>query len=147
MSWTIHLAARRPGRAVVALVFILLALFAVAAWVPAAWGVGGKVLFILLAGVLLLGSIAEFLFPVTYTLNADGVHARYPGSYRVLAWSRVRRVYLRPNGIKLSPLVMQNWAESYRGVMLRTSERDAVLANIRAWLADAGANPEIIEEA
>jgi len=145
-SWTIHLAARQPGKAVLALVFILLGLFAVAALVPASVGLGTKVLLIIICAVLLVGSIAEFLFPVTYTLDADGAHARLFGSVRSLAWARVRRVYLRPDGIKLSPLALPGWIEAYRGVLLRTPERAAVLDDVRAWLQDAGATPEVIED-
>ena len=145
-SWRVHLAARRPGRAVAAIVIILLGLSAVSALALPRWGMAGKLLLVLLAAVLLFSSVAEFLFPVSYTLDADGAHARYPGSSRTLAWKRVRRVYLRPDGIKLSPLVVRDWAETYRGVMLRTDEPDAVLADIRAWLADAGVSPEVIEE-
>ncbi len=141
-----HLAARRPGRVVVVVLVILLGLSAVSALALPRWGTGGKLLLVLLAAVLLLGSAAEFLFPIRYTLDAEGAHARLLGSYRNLAWKRVRRVYLRPDGIKLSPLVVQNWAETYRGVLLRTTEPAALLADIRAWLADAEVSPEVIEE-
>ncbi|MHB9109327.1 MAG: hypothetical protein ACYDCO_19910 [Armatimonadota bacterium] len=145
-TWTLHLAVRRPGRAIVSLLIIFITLFAVAAFVPDAWGLGGKILMLGLAVMLLLSSIAEFLLPVTYTLDAEGAHARLPGSHRVLAWDRVRRVYLRPDGIKLSPLAARGWIESYRGVFLRTPERDAVLEQVRAWLDAAGVSPEIEEE-
>ena len=145
-SWTVHLAARQPGRTLIVVVLILLALSAVAMLTGPQWGVGGKLLLLLVVAVLLVGSVAEFLFPVTYTLDAAGAHAHHLGSRRILAWERVRRVYLRPDGIKISPLGMQNWAEAYRGIMLRTAERDAVLADIQAWLARAGISPEIIEE-
>ncbi len=146
MSWRVHLAARRPWQAVAVVVIILLGLSAVSALALPGWGMGGKSLLVLLAAVLLFGSIAEFLFPVTYTLDAAGAHSRYPGSYRTLPWERVRRVYLRPDGIKLSPLAIRSWAETYRGVMLRTTEREAVLADIRAWLAATGVTAEEIEE-
>jgi hypothetical protein len=146
MTWTIHLAAQRPGRAAVAVLLIVLALFAVSVLAPAQWGEGGRVLMLLLTALLLFAAIAEFLLPVTYTLNAAGAQARLPGSTRVLSWTRVRRVYLRPDGIKLSPLVASGWMEQYRGVFLRTYDREAVLSTVRAWLADAGVTPEFIEE-
>jgi len=146
-SWTLHLVARRPARAIVALVIIFFALFGAAAFMPAQWGVGGKVLILCLAGILLLSSIAEFLLPVTYTLDAGGAHARLPGTHRVLAWNRVRRVYLQRDGIKLSPLTARGWMESYRGVFLRTPRREAVLEQVRAWLDAAGVSPEISEDA
>ena len=58
----------------------------------------------------------------------------------------MRRVYLRPDGIKLSPLTTRGWAESYRGVLLREADRGALLARVQAWLDAAGVHPEIIEE-
>lgn len=144
-TWTLHLAARQPGRAIVALVIIFLTLFAVAFFMQG-WNLGGKILILALAVLLLLSSIAEFLFPVTYTLDAEGAHVRLPGSHRVLAWNRVRRVYLRLDGIKLSPLAARGWIESYRGVFLRTPSRDEVLEQVRAWLDAAGVTPEIEED-
>ncbi|HEY3417373.1 MAG TPA: hypothetical protein VGM23_10865, partial [Armatimonadota bacterium] len=107
-TWTIHPAARRPAKAVGAVLIILAALFAVKA-------LGGSWVLIALAALLLVGSIAEFLFPVTYTLDADGAHARHLGSHRVVPWERVRRVYPRRSGIKISPLAVPGWAEAYRG--------------------------------
>jgi len=145
-TWTIHLAARRPGRAVLLLIIIGLALFGVAALLPAAWTLPGRLMLLALSALLLIGSIAEFLLPVTYTLDGDGAHARHLGSHRVLPWHRVRRVYLRPDGIHLSPLSTRSWAASYRGVTLRTPDRDAVLAQVRAWTDHAGVTPEISEE-
>ena len=145
-SWTLHLAARRPARAIAAILLIVFALFGVAALLPAGWDTVGKAVMLLLASLLLFASIAEFLLPVTYTLDAEGAHARLWGSHRVLPWNRVRRVYLQRDGIKLSPLTTRGWAESYRGVFLRTPRREAVLEQVRAWLEAAGASPEISDE-
>jgi len=129
-----------------AVLVIFFALYGIALFIPPEWGVGGKTAILCLAGILLLSAIAEFLFPVTYTLDADGAHARLPGTHRVLAWNRVRRVYLRPDGIKLTPLAARGWIESYRGVFLRAPERDAVLQQVRAWLDAAGVMPVIEED-
>ena len=145
-SWTVHLAAHRPGRAVVTVIIIIFALFGVAALVPPQWDTASKVMMLLLAGVLLFSSVAEFLLPITYTLDGEGAHARILFTHRVLAWNRVRRVYLERNGIKLSPLAARNWIESYRGVYLRTPLRDAILAQVCAWLESAGVTPTISEE-
>jgi hypothetical protein len=138
-TWTVHLAARRPGRAIAAVLVILCGLAAVHL-LGHSWAITA------VAAVLLLGSIAEFLFPVTYTLDAAGAHARYLASRRIIPWAQVRRVYLGRNRIKLSPLAAPGWAENYRGVLLRMADRDAVLAQVTAWLEAAGAAPEIVEE-
>ena len=138
-TWTIHLAARKPGRAAMAVCIIVLALAAIAALqVPP--------LIIALAALCLFGSIAEFLLPITYTLDEYGAHVRHLGSRRILPWERVRRVYLEPDGIKLSPLVTRGWAESYRGVKLRTPKREEMLAQVRAWLEARNVSAEIVEE-
>lgn len=138
-TWTIHLAKKRPGKAVVAIIIIILALFAV----QTVWQ---NWILIALAALLLIGSLAEFFFPVTYTLDERGASSRHFGSYRILPWSQVRRVYLFRHGIKLSPLGARSWAETYRGVMLRMTDREAVLAHIQAWLDAAGVTPSIIED-
>lgn len=140
------MAARQPARVVAVVVIVLLALSGVMALAPPEWETGSKLLLMFLAAVLLVGAIAEFLFPVTYTLDTAGAHARFPGSHRLLPWTQVRRVYLRRNGIKLSPLAVEGWAENYRGVFLRTGQHDSVLDAVRAWLDAAGMTPEVIEE-
>jgi len=125
--------------AVLILLAIFFGLFAV-------YAIGRHWVFVVLAAVLLIGAVAEFLFPVTYRLDEQGASSRHFGSWRVLPWTQVRRVYLFPNGIKLSPLPARGWAEAYRGVTLRMADRDAVLARVRAWLEAAGVSPRIIEE-
>ncbi|HEX2951284.1 MAG TPA: hypothetical protein VHV83_17205 [Armatimonadota bacterium] len=138
-SWTVNFAAQHSWRVVIALLVIFLALFAVAE-------IGQSVVLTILAGILLLGSIIEYVYPSTYTLNEDGIHANYLLSHRILPWSQVRRVYLSRNGIKLSPLVSQSWAENFRGVLLRTTDRECVLVALREWLDYTGVTPEFIEE-
>jgi hypothetical protein len=140
ITWTVHLAKRRPGRAVAVVLCILLGAMAVAA-------LGGSPVLVALAIVLLTTAVAEFLLPVTYGLDAEGAHVRFLFAHRVLRWSRVRRVYLRPNGLTLSPLARSGWTEAYVGVTLRTRERDAVARDVRAWLASAGVEAEFDEDA
>lgn len=144
--WTLHLAARRPARAVALGAILLLGLFAVAALTPREWGGSGMLLVMVISAVVLISAVAEFLFPVTYTLDADGVHARWVGNRRSLSWQHVRRVYLRPDGIQLSPLTTRGWVESYRGILLRTTERDTVLQELRAWWSVAGVTPVVSED-
>jgi hypothetical protein len=145
-TWTVHLAARQPRKTAVALGVVLLALFGVWMLARGVWPGPGVVLIVGLAALLLLSSIAEFLLPQRYTLDADGAHLRAPGNARLLPWSQVRRVYLRRDGIKLSPLAAGGWAEAYRGVMLRSYDREALWTQVQAWLQAAGVSPEVIEE-
>jgi hypothetical protein len=138
-TWTIHLARRRPGLTAAVLLVLFFGLVAVQATF-------GSWVLTVLATVLIIGNIAEFLFPVTYRLDARGASARQFFSYRILPWAQVRRVYLSPNGIKLSPLAARSWAETYRGVELRTPDRESVLAQVRAWLEAEGVTPRFSED-
>lgn len=139
-NWTVHLAARRPWRAVAALLLIICGLFALHA-------LGERSALVLgVSALILLAAIAEFLLPISYSLDAAGASVRLLGSRRLFPWGRVRRVYLRRNGIQLSPFAMQNWLENYRGVLLRSSNPPELLAKVRAWLQYAGVTVEIIEE-
>ena len=138
-TWTIHLARRHPGKAVAAVLVMVFALFAVAA-------LSHSALVVIVAALLLFAATAEFFVPVTYTLDASGAHVRYLFIHRFLPWSRVRRVYFSPNRIQLSSLAVRNWVESFRGVQLRTHDRAAAVAQVRAWCASAGVTPEMIEE-
>lgn len=137
--WTVHLARQRPGRAIVSLAMIALVVVFIARW-------SGSALMTALSALLLAGSISEFLLPVTYTLDPEGAHQRHWFSHRVLSWQRVHRVYMRPDGIKLSPLVVHSWVDSYRGIFLRTDDRDAVLCTVQEWLEIVGVTPDYIEE-
>jgi hypothetical protein len=138
--WTIHLAARHPGRAVVALLAIIFGLFALHALGEHSW------LALAIAGGILFASIGEFFFPVTYRLDSAGAQAQLLGTRRCFPWARVRRVYLRRSGIQLSPFSRENWLDQYRGITLRSDDPAALLAQIRLWLQHTGVTAEIIEE-
>jgi hypothetical protein len=145
-SWTVHLAAAAPRRAAVAVGVILLALMGVALLVPENLGVGGRLAFIGAAAAALLGAVADFLFPVTYTLDAAGAHQRVLGRHRLLPWSRVQRVYLSRIGIQLSPLAAPSWREGLQSLTLRAPDPTVCWTQVRAWLAAAGVEPDIREE-
>ena len=38
-----------------------------------------------------LGSLGIFIFPSTYTIDAKGIHAKYPLSAKYYSWEQVRR--------------------------------------------------------
>lgn len=69
--------------------------------------------------VLLVGALAEYLFPIRYRLTREGAEARGPFYWRKIAWQEVRRVYVGEQEIKLSPLPLPGPREGFRGVLLR----------------------------
>jgi hypothetical protein len=139
LTWTIHLAARQPGRAVVALLVI-------AAGVAATWVLGATPPLMLLYALMLLAALAEFFLPMTYLIDERAAYARHLLGYRVIPLKEVRRVYLLAGGVKLSPLAGASWAEAFRGVLLRTPEPDVVLADLRQRFAALELTPELPEE-
>lgn len=111
LQWTIHLARRRPGRALAALVIVAAGAVAAAVAFQGLWAG-------ILAAVLLVGAIGDFLFPVRYTLNAEGAQARGLVMRRRIAWRQVRRVARDRLGVKISPLPRPSRLEAYRGIYL-----------------------------
>jgi hypothetical protein len=132
MEWRVHLARRRPGRAVLVLALAL--------------AVGALALFLfrhvasaLLAVGLLVAAVGEFLFPLAHRLTREGAEVRGPFYWRRIAWTEVKRVHVGEEEVKLSPLAHGGPREAFRGVVLRCEgNRDEVLAAVRQ-LRDAAA--------
>ena len=111
MQWSLHLARRQPRKAAAALALIA------AASITAGYGFGSLILG-LLAALLLIASISDFLFPLTFVLTDDGVAVRGLLHRRRMAWSQVRRVARDELGVKLSPLARRSRLDAYRGIYL-----------------------------
>lgn len=112
LTWRVHLVRRDPGRLVgVAGVLLLGCLLT--------WAMYGRLLPVMLAALLLLGAVSEYLFPVTYRVTGDGVSADRPGCRLVLPWSLARRCELERRSMKVSPLARPSRLDAFRGVELR----------------------------
>ncbi len=111
LQWTIHLARRQPARALAALVIVAAGAWAAAVAFRGLWAG-------ILAAALLVAAIGDFLFPVSYILDAEGARARGLVMRRQMAWGRVRRVVRDGLGVKLSPLPRPSRLEAYRGIYL-----------------------------
>lgn len=126
-EWQVHLARSEPWRAVVVIGFIL------------AVGVTGLLIFhsalsALLASGLLLAATSEFLLPVNYRLTAEGAEVRNLFTWRQIRWQDIKRIYLGPGEIKLSPLAHGGPREAFRGVLLRCGENQlAVQAAVEEY--------------
>mgnify|MGYP005836108853 CR=1 FL=1 len=126
LRWRVHLARRRARQAAVAVGVI--ALGAVAA------GVGFRsVVLGLLAAALLVASVGDFLFPLTYTLDAQGASVRGLWGRRHLPWHRVRRVARDELGVKLSPLAGPSRLEAYRGIYCWFAGNEAEVMAAVEW--------------
>ena len=119
LRWQVHLAKEQPrklaGIIIATMGLGILTVLWFQSWIPA--------IVMLFA---FLGSVSDFLFPVTYTLTKTHASARTslgPVGLRTMAWADVRKVYLDDCGIKLSPLRRQSRLEAYRGVFLRFGDK------------------------
>ena len=92
------------------------------------------------AMLLVLGSVSEYLLPITYHINSEGAKARFGLQPASIRWSEVRRVVHRRGGVLLSPLSEPSRLDGFRGVYLRfgrkgeAGQRLEVLSAIRAYL-------------
>jgi hypothetical protein len=132
LQWQVHLLRNQPAR----LPGILGAAILVF--------VGGVAFFhnVFLAFVptlALILSLAEFLFPIHYTLNRDGARSRQGLWVIEMPWGDLQHVYLAADGVKLSPLRRRgSRMEPLRGVFLRfAGNDDAVVATIRHFRDEA----------
>ncbi len=128
LSWTVHLATQDP--------FKLACSLAVMAFVCAAayWAVGplGPVA----AALVMLGSLADFLFPVRYEITPTRAACRMLFKRAEMRWENVRRCYLDQNGVKLSPLDRGSRLEAFRGIYIRfNGNREQVIAAVESLRA------------
>ena len=111
LTYTIHLARRRPAQAAGAVAVIAAAALAA--------GFGFQSLLLgLLAAALLIASVSDYLFPLTFTLTDRAAEARGPLHRRRLPWAQVRRVSRDPLGVKLSPFPHPSRLDAFRGIYL-----------------------------
>ena len=126
ISWTVHLAREMPAKlCLVALGYVM----ALAAWwyflpVPAA---------LLLPLVALTSALSEFLFPVTFTINAEGVSQKcLPFFHRQLAWNDIRRASAGQDGFFVTSLRLPSRLDQFRGIRITPRGNEAAIRSIIA---------------
>ncbi len=132
LSWSVYLLRRHPGH-LGRIGAALLGVFALSLCLFHSFWLA------LLPVAAVLFSLAEFVFPIHYTLTASGASARYGPTALEIRWVDVRHAYLTDEGIKLSPLRVKNSRfEPLRGVFLRFDDtnREAVIAAVRQGRMD-----------
>ena len=139
LEWSVHLARSAPSKvAVVALVILASAALC--------FYLFHNFLFAAFIAIALVGATAEFLFPIRYRINAAGIEMRNLHQLRRMEWREVRKAYLQPDGVKLSPLALPTRLEAFRGIFLRfgsgAGSEEAVLAAVRKFRDVVRSNPD-----
>ncbi len=125
LSWTVHLAANHPAKLAVTILLIVLA-------ASSAWFVIGAVGSIAVV-LVLLGSVAEFVFPVRYRITSTKAVCTTVLKTTEVEWFQVRKCFLDENGIKLSTVGGRTRLEAFRGVYLRfNGNREQVIEAVRS---------------
>lgn len=111
LTWSVHLAREHPAKLACSL------LTAAGAAMAGYWVIGplGSVA----VALAMLGSLAEFVFPVVYRITPEGASSRTLIKVSEIRWENVRRCYVDAGGVKLSPLDRATRLEAFRGVYLR----------------------------
>jgi hypothetical protein len=116
LTWQVHLAKEQPKKLAVVIPATFVAAVCAFAWIQ-------HPVFVIAMLLLVVGSLADFLFPVTYTITTTRVTVSTRAGKRIIAWKDVRKCYLDDFGVKLSPLRIQSRLEAYRGVYLRFGDK------------------------
>jgi hypothetical protein len=127
LAWVAHPARRRPEQIALVAAVVLISAWAVLVTLESP-GLA------LLAAILLVASVAPFLFPTRYRLSEAGVEERRLWTRKFRAWRDLRRVQVGPGAALVSPFARPSWLDRYRGILLYLdgADRDAVVAALRA---------------
>ena len=128
-SWSAHPARERPRQAI-------LSALAITALAVAAGRLGQHPGWSLLAALVLVAALNRFFFPSRFTIDANGITARYPLGRRRLEWHRLRRFLHDARGGYLSTRATASRLDAYRGThLLFGSSRARVVELIQARIA------------
>jgi hypothetical protein len=137
LQWQVHLARRHPER-LPALAMILV-IGAICVWL-----LFGQVLPVLVALCLLLGAAVEYLLPIQYTIDREGVAARSAVSHLALSWRDVRRCRSDMAGMLVTPLPVASRLDRFRGVFLRYAQTGEMGDHASVYMAIAHFAPDIV---
>ena len=107
-----HLLKRDPKRLPILLLVIALGTACV-------WLMFGTLLPALAAVLLLVGSVNEYLFPITYRLTAEAVCLESLSSRVELPWKDARRCEIGRDALLLTALPAPSRLDAFRGIVLR----------------------------
>ena len=126
LAWTAHPARRRPRELALVAAVLFLTTGAVLVSFESLVMTG-------LAAVIVLVSIATFLFPTHYRLTDEGVEERRLGLRRARRWADLRRLEIGPGAALVSPFARKSWLDRSRGFLLLFdgADRQAVVDELR----------------
>lgn len=79
-----------------------------------------------LGGVLgcgfIVGSAFEYLLPIRYRLDAEGIRCSYGLTRLSMSWQAVKRIDVNSSGILLSPFRRVSRLDAFRGIYLRYAD-------------------------
>jgi len=127
-SWQAHPARERAGHAAAAtFVVVVLGLLSGALMQSSWWGV--------LAVALMAAALNRFFFPSRFTIDDEGITARYPLRSRRLRWADLRRFVHDDEGGYLSTRARPSRLDAWRGMhLLFGRRREDVVPRILAHM-------------
>jgi hypothetical protein len=126
LAWQVHPLTEAPAVKSVTLTGIVLGLSVAVGLSFGGFGYG----FLCLA--ILAGSLSRYFVPTRYRADEAGVETSHLGVRRRVAWHQVRRAFVVPDGICLSPFASPNRLEAFRATFVRFGRhREAVLRYVR----------------
>ncbi len=127
-SWQAHPARERVGGALAGVGVIA----AVGGAVYLSFGGGWSSLSV----IVLVGALNRFFFPSRFTIDPEGITARYPFRTQRFQWGDLRRWAVDRHGCYLSTRARRSRLDAYRGMHVLFGRcREAVLDGIRDHLA------------
>ncbi len=138
LTWTSCPARDQPRAALLTVVYAAAVALAVHLYFGSPWLTA-------LGGLVVLGGAAEFLLPSTYTLTSAGAERHGWIGRQRLAWGEVKAVFVRPDGVQLSPLVAPRRLEAHRLLFLRCGQRQEEVLALIDRLATARRRPESLD--
>lgn len=132
VSWRAHPARERKAAAAATLLVIAAVGWAVAVTAGNAWlGV--------LGALLVVAALHRFFFPSVFTINGEGISARYLFARRRYRWRDVRRFVYDRRGGYLSTRLRASMFDAYGGMhILFDSSREELIERIRTMLPREG---------
>jgi hypothetical protein len=131
VEWTYQPWRETPGRATVALGFMVLA----AVLVQRA---GGSLSLTVLLTLAMTVQLATLLIPTRCRMDATGVMARGLLGWERRAWSGIRRAGIGPRAVLVSPFATARRLDRFRALVLPLprEHRDHLLTEVRTILAE-----------
>ncbi|MHC4414166.1 MAG: PH domain-containing protein [Planctomycetota bacterium] len=127
-TWHAHPAAERARAATMAsLVVICVAGAIYLSFQSIAWSGLGL--------IVLVAALNRFYFRSRFSIDAEGITARYPLRTQRFRWNDLRRFVVDERGGYLSSRSRRSWLDAYRGLhVLFGRQRESVIERIRAHL-------------